>query len=184
MQVRIFHIPFDIHRVGVFYCREYAGTLAHIEELKKSDPATARLEQDWVAWRQAPNREATLAYAQALGLPRDPARARTHLVVKEMVHVPSSRDARHKFRVGRAGVFRVADVAWMIEGCMGLKEGEGEAWVRAEVEGALGRVRKSNLPVISLSTNENKDVWFVVGESSLVPFAVWSGKADADAVLL
>ena len=48
--------------------------------------------------------------ALAVGLHHDPARARTHVFVQDVVHVPHARDPLHRFRVVRAGVFPFAEV--------------------------------------------------------------------------
>lgn len=140
--------------------------MKRIEELKISDPATARREEDWVAWRKAPHFNATIARAFALGLHRDPSRSKTHIIMQEAFHVPGQTDVRYKFRIGRAGIFRVTDAAGTIEECLGLGVNEGEAWIHSEVKHRLAGQSDDILPVIlSVQKEDSGEICFTVGTS-------------------
>ena len=124
-----------------------------------TDPFRAQLTKDWDTWQQAPQKALVTAQARALGIHVDPGRARTHMLVQEVVRSPPcERDVRHIFTIVRAGVFRVRDIPRGIEKLFGLAEGRGEAQIRDALNAAdrttlpsLDGVSKMYHPVVTLS---------------------------------
>lgn len=139
--------------------------MKHIEALRSLNPRAAQQEQDWLAWRQIPHSEDAIARALALGLHRDLTRSRTHIIIQRVVHVQKARELRFKFRVAKAGIFRVKDAARFLEYSFGLARGTGEDWVRTELEGTLAHRRPDTVPVLALAFNEAEEGWFHVGAS-------------------
>lgn len=70
----------------------------------------------------------------ALGLVRDPSRGRTHIVFKQVEHVPNAKAPRDKFRIAAAGVFKLDDIWLDLEGIMGLNPGEGKTYIKEMLE--------------------------------------------------
>ena len=87
--------------------------------------------------------------ALALGMHRDPTRARTHAFVQEVAYVPHERDPRHRFRAARAGVFLLADIMEKMDSMTG-KDG-GRAIDRVEAfwrEDRLKTAQRDSLSVV------------------------------------
>ena len=105
-------------------------------------PKLAKIKEDWLIWRGKPRPERIkLAMALALGLHRDPTRARTHALVQEVVHVPRARDPRHRFRAARAGAFLLVDILESVEGAdsadiRSRKEREEDFWRQSQLKTA------------------------------------------------
>ena len=78
--------------------------------------------------------EVSLAHAHALRLRENPAGAWSHLLVRQVEHIPEKRDPREKFRVKRAGIFYLEDAMRGLERHMSLSQGKGPEWIRAELE--------------------------------------------------
>lgn len=69
-------------------------------------------------------------YCHAVGLHRDPQRARTHIIIQQIIYTPkASQETREKFRIIACSVFRRADAYGLIERVMMLKPGEGREYV-------------------------------------------------------
>ena len=108
-----------------------------------------------------------VAQARALGIPVDPRRARTHLLIQEVEYMPRERDVRRKFKIVRAGVFRLRDASRGLEKICRLAEGHGEAWVREMVETADSAIPKSfgnavYYPVIDLSIDRHSQGAYII----------------------
>ncbi|KAF7338750.1 hypothetical protein MSAN_02197400 [Mycena sanguinolenta] len=87
-----------------------------IERLSLSDPESAKRAVDWSQW----NLHAATPFdlIHALGLHRNSARGRTHIVFQVVKHVPTATKLKHKFKVVSCGVFRIKDVLRDIENVM------------------------------------------------------------------
>ncbi|KAJ6469407.1 hypothetical protein C8R45DRAFT_1078727 [Mycena sanguinolenta] len=98
-------------------CREIATNQKQIEHLSLTDPDGARRATDWSLWR---NQTEFGPMVHSLGLHHDPARGRTHIVVKQVEYVPTASKLKNKFRVVSCGVFRIKDVLRDMEFIMGM----------------------------------------------------------------
>ncbi|GJE94140.1 zinc finger MYND domain-containing protein [Phanerochaete sordida] len=116
-------------------CTDIKNSRARVERLRQEGSPHAQKEADWVEWRNASHYASTHALQHALHLHRDPARGRTHIVVRQIEHAPDEPDFRHRFAFTHVGVFRLADCWDAIDELMG---GPGEG--RAMVDDILGDV--------------------------------------------
>ena len=110
-------------------------SIKKLEKLNTEDPSAARLQADWIAWRDSPPTHRKAAQISALGLHRDPSRGRTHIILQTVQYTPdTSKDPRSKFTVTAAGVFRIRDALKAIEAAMRLDPGEGASMVQEVLE--------------------------------------------------
>ncbi|KAJ7790438.1 hypothetical protein B0H14DRAFT_3501601 [Mycena olivaceomarginata] len=113
-------------------CREMAATQEKIEHMRLTDPSGVARAADWRLWcNKAGHGASQFGLIHPLGLHRNPAHRRTHIVFKQVEYVPMARKLRHKFCVLACGVFRVTDVLRDIEAIMGLDPGEGFEYVES-----------------------------------------------------
>ncbi len=116
------------------------------------EPAEAEISSDWYKWRiTSPVEAQTLSLVHALGLQRDPARSRTHIVFKQVEYVPKTKDARNRFKVIAAGVFKLDDVWAHLDAIMGLEKDESKIYVKEileEFDNSVGK--KPEMPVLPM----------------------------------
>ncbi|KAJ6469406.1 hypothetical protein C8R45DRAFT_937813 [Mycena sanguinolenta] len=92
-----------------------------IERLKLTDPQSAKRAADWSLW--CLHAAAPFELIHALGLHRNSARGRTHIVLQAVKHAPTAAKLKHKFKVVSCGVFRIGDVLRDIETVTGIHRG-------------------------------------------------------------
>jgi len=143
------------------FCKESARSKAKTEALQEIDPSGAQKASDWIKWRDGSHIANTYALAFTLGLHRDPSGGRTHIVFKQVEYTPhASKDIRHKFRVARCGVYRIADVLSDIELMMGLNKGEGKEYVQSLLDELDSTNRALSLvPILDLTFGEGIETW-------------------------
>lgn len=143
-----------------------ADTLKKIEVMRVTDPERAKRATDWSLWCNS-NHDATQnGMIHALGLRRNPERGRTHIVFKDMEHVPTATKLKHKFRMLKCGVFCLKDVIRDLESAMGLESGEGQEYVDS-LFADLDSTGRNLVPFLSLSLGEGVDPWLGSGECSI-----------------
>ena len=122
-----------IKPLTTFICRDGSKISKDIlERHGVSNPKLAKFTEDWIAWIKKPQPERTkLAMALALGLHRDPSRARTHAFVQEVAHVPHARDPRYYFRAAHAGIFLLEDIADRMDRASGVTVGTAKKSIEA-----------------------------------------------------
>ncbi|KAJ7064718.1 hypothetical protein C8F01DRAFT_1127849 [Mycena amicta] len=145
-------------------CRERAATLEKIERMALTNPSGAARATDWSLWCNSNHDATQFGLIHALGLHRNPARGRTHIVIKQVEYVPTAKKLQYKFRVLSCGVFRITDVLRDIETVMGLDPGEGGEFVDSmfvEIESAGDKV-----PFIDLSFGDGISAWLGSGATT------------------
>ncbi|KAJ7124492.1 hypothetical protein C8R44DRAFT_783580 [Mycena epipterygia] len=114
------------HRV---LCRDMAAEREKVEKMKEINPESAKRAADWLEWRQGNHYATHEGIINALNLPREPGRGRTHIVFLEVQYVPTATKLRHKFHIASCGVFLIQDVLRDVETILGLESGEGQEWI-------------------------------------------------------
>jgi len=119
------------------------------------------MAEDWLNWRQAPNKIDTIALIHALNLQRDPSRGRTHIVFRQVEYTPdASKTIRNKFQIIRCGVFRIADVLSDIEAVMGLDKGEGQEYVQSLIDELDATDHAGQrVPILELKFGDDLETW-------------------------
>ena len=137
--------------------RDQADLNKRLAQLSLAAPTDAQREKDFHAWLDVKDNTPLLS---ALNLHRDPERGRTHLVVEEVFYTPkASREARHKFRVLRCGVFRIADVRGELERIMCLDPGEGQEYIDSILDEADSIRTGTRIPFLTLSYGKGVQSW-------------------------
>ncbi|KAJ7249479.1 hypothetical protein C8J57DRAFT_1357132 [Mycena rebaudengoi] len=158
-----------LHKVE---CREMSAQREKIEQMSETDPEGAKRAADWSLWCNSRHDATQFSVADALGLHRDPKRARTHIVFKQVEYVPSATKLKHKFRVVSCGVFRIRDVLRDLETAMGLNAGEGQEYIDGLFE-EMGANKPVNdpgmvrVPFVDLSFGDEVSTWLGSGGTTI-----------------
>ncbi|KAJ6608249.1 hypothetical protein B0H10DRAFT_2068783 [Mycena sp. CBHHK59/15] len=149
----------------IYYCSKdcqrahWKGTSAEMaaqrektERLSETDPQGAKRAADWSLWCNSTHDATQFGLISALGLHRDPARGRTHIVLKQVEYVPTAAKLKHKFRVA----------------VMRLDRGEGQEYIDgllAEMAATHGDDAK--VPFLDLSFGEGVSAWLGSGATTV-----------------
>ncbi|GJE94142.1 zinc finger MYND domain-containing protein [Phanerochaete sordida] len=142
-------------------CTDVAKSRARVEKLKSEGSSVAQKEADWVEWRNLSHYANTFGLQHALNLNRDPARGRTHIVVRQVKHAPDEPDLRHRFTITHAGVFKLADCWDALDDVLGGR-GEGKAMV-ADIMNDIDSTSASRgadaVPMLDLTLGDGVQPW-------------------------
>ena len=142
--------------------RDRANLNKRLAQLSLSAPSNAQREKDFHTWLDVKD---SMPLLSALNLYRDAGRGHTHLVVQEVIYTPkASREARHKFRVLRCGVFRIADMRSELERIMRLDPGEGQEYVDSIIDEMLSASGGARVPFLTLSYGKGVQPWLGGGK--------------------
>jgi hypothetical protein len=150
------------HLLFTFAPSEMAAAQEKIERMTLTDPSGAARAADWRLWcNEAGRGTSQFGLIHPLGLHRDPARGRTHIVFKQVEYVPTASKLKHKFHVLACGVFRVTDVLRDIEVVMGLDPGERLEYVESMFFELAGT--RANVPFIDWLFGDGLTAWLGSG---------------------
>ncbi|KAF5366299.1 hypothetical protein D9758_005736 [Tetrapyrgos nigripes] len=141
------------HKIG---CAERAAEIKRTEALKATAPDDAKCMEDWRHYNYSSVDD--VASYSALGLMHDVNRGRTHIIFKFVEYLPQGgKDVLDRFRVVKAGVFRIKDVLRDIEGFLNYNRGEAEQVIEELLQGNVGKEQKS-YPFFSLSIPQDSRI--------------------------